>query len=169
MMNLANLKHGIGSIWDSVSDGWRRLRDSAASALTIFKPSGRDPLPASDLVDDAHYQPSAGWAMLAGNVFEDEKNVIVWLEIPGMEKDNFDIEVSDSVLSVSGEKRFERERNEGRYRSFECAYGRFRRSVPLPTDVAADLARATYRNGILKVTLPKRAPSLPRRAGIRIN
>lgn len=167
-MNLAGLKHGIGSVWESVSDGWRRLRDSAASALTLFKPSERDPLPAAEAVDDAHYLPSAGWAMLAGNVFEDEKNVIVWLEIPGMEKDNFDIAVSDNLLTVSGEKRFEREGSEGRYRSFECAYGAFHRSVPLPASVDVDQAKATYRNGILKITLPKRAPARPKASRIPV-
>jgi HSP20 family protein len=168
-MNLTSLKEGIGSVWDSVSDGWRRLRDSSASALTLFKPSERNDLPAADAVDDAHYLPSAGWAMLAGNVFEDEKNVIVWLEIPGMEKDHFDIEVRDDHLTVSGEKRFERERSDGRYRSFECAYGRFRRSIALPAGVDADQAKATYRNGILKIVMPKRTPARPKESRIRIN
>lgn len=168
-MNLENLKQGLVGFWDSVSDGWRRLRESAADALTAFSPGKPDTLPATELVDDANYFPAAGWGMLAGNVFEDEQNVIVRLEIPGMEKRDFSIEVEKDMLTVSGEKRFEHESGEGRYRRFECAYGAFHRSLPLPTSVLTDKATASYRNGILRIVLPKLVQGKPRGSRIPIN
>jgi HSP20 family protein len=59
--------------------------------------------------------------MLGGDVFEDDKGLVVRLEVPGMEKSDFDIEVTDQKLVVRGEKRFERETTDGRYRFLQCA------------------------------------------------
>ena len=161
-MKFDDLKHGFSNIWDSMAEGWQRLREGAVGALTRFRPGERSAMPARSEVDDTFYWPSHGWSLLGGDLFEDDQRLVVRLEIPGMEKDNFDIAVSDNLLTVSGEKRFEGERSEGRYRSFECAYGAFHRSVPLPASVDVDQAKATYRNGILKITLPKRAPARPK-------
>jgi HSP20 family protein len=168
-MTLENLKQSVSHAWDAMADGWRRLRESAADALTAFRPGKSDTLPAAGMVDDAHYYPAAGWGMLAGNVFEDEKNVIVRLEIPGMEKSDFDIEVQKNMLTVSGEKRFEHESGDGRYRRFECAFGAFRRSLPLPAAVETDKAMASYRNGILRIVLPKQMQARPKGSGIPIS
>jgi HSP20 family protein len=154
MKSLAGLRQGLEDVWDSVSDGWRRLRASAAGALTRFKPGGKSSLAAAPIDDDA-YLSSPGWALLAGDVFEDSKHVVVRLEVPGMEKDDFEIEVRGDSLIVRGEKRFEREASEGRYRVMQCAYGTFYRAIPLPSYVNADKAKATYRNGVLKIALPK--------------
>ena len=86
-----------------------------------------------------------------------------------MDKDHFTIEVQDDVLIVSGEKRFESESTEGRYRLLQCAYGSFRRVVPLPTQVLAEQARAVYRNGVLRVELPKAEQSTPRKVSISVD
>jgi HSP20 family protein len=102
------------------------------------------------------------WALLAGEVFEDERRVVVHLEIPGLEARDLDLEVRDDVLVVRGEKRFEHEESEGRYRLLQRAYGRFQRTVPLPAPVQADKAKAAYRNGVLKVELPKAESARPR-------
>lgn len=167
-MNLEDLKQGVSSLWDSVSEGWQRLRQSAAGALTRFYPGEDSRLPAKAEVDDDFYLPTYGWSMLGGDVFEDDKRLIVRLEVPGMEKSDFDIEVTDQELVVRGEKRFEREATEGRYRFLQCAYGSFRRVVPLPVPVLADDAKASYRNGVLKVELPKAAPGKPRKLSIPV-
>jgi HSP20 family protein len=114
-------------------------------------------------VDDAFYLPSLGWSLLGGDVFEDESRVVVRLEIPGLDKAHLDVEVVDDALVVRGEKRFERETTSGRYRSLQCAYGSFRRLLRLPAAVLADRAEATYRDGVLKIVLPK---ATPHRAGV---
>jgi HSP20 family protein len=96
--------------------------------------------------------------MLGGEVFEDEQRIVVRLEVPGMEKSDLDIQVEDDQLVVAGEKRFERESTEGRWHTLQCAYGSFRRVIPLPAPVKSEEARASYRNGVLRVELPKREP-----------
>ena len=167
-MNLTNLKSSFGSLWDNVSEGWRHLWQSAAGALTRFKPGETTGLPASQEVDDASYLPSRGWAMLGGDVFEDERRLVVRLEIPGMAKADINIELRDDALVVSGEKRFERESSDGRWRIMQCAYGSFRRVVPLPANVKPDSAQATYNNGVLRIELPKMQLSKPRAIAIKV-
>jgi HSP20 family protein len=85
-----------------------------------------------------------------------------------MDTRDFDIEVFGDTLVVRGEKRFEREDTEGRWRVLQCAYGAFQRQVPLPVPVKGDEARATYRNGVLRIELPKQQPSKPRVVQIRV-
>lgn len=154
-MKLESLKESVGSFWDNLAEGWRHLTRSAAGALTRFKAGEKTDLPAKADVGDAFYLPGRGWAMLGGDVFEDDNRLVVRLEVPGMEKEDMNIEILDDALVVSGEKRFERESTEGRWRVMQCAYGSFRRVVPLPVPVLADKARATYKNGVLRVDLPK--------------
>lgn len=167
-MKLDDLRQGINSFWGSVAEGWQRLRQSAAGALIRFLPGENANLPAKSEVDDDFYLPSHGWAVIGGDVFEDDKRFVVRLEIPGMQKDAFDLEVLDDALVVSGEKRFEREHSEGRYRVLQCAYGSFRRVVPLPARVVPGDASATYSEGVLKVSLPKAQPGKPEKHTIRV-
>ena len=168
-MKLDELKQSFNSLWDSVADGWQRLRASAAGALTRFKPGEDARLPAKGEVDDDAYLPSHGWSMLGGDVFEDDRRLVVRLEVPGMEKEDFAIEVRDDALIVRGEKHFEREGTEGRWRVLQCAYGSFRRVVPLPVPVLADKAGASYRNGVLKIELPKATPGETARLTIKVD
>ena len=79
------------------------------------------------------------------------------------------VQVVGDSLVVRGEKRFERESGEGRWRVVQCAYGSFHRSVPLPAAVKADEARASYRNGVLRVELPKQQPAQPKTLQIRVD
>lgn len=167
-MKLEDIKGSLLSFWDSVADGWQHLRQSASSALTGFKPGEQTNLPAKADVDDMFYIPSGSWSMLGGNLFEDDKRVVVTLEVPGLDKQAIDIEVQANILSVSGEKRFEREATQGRYRSLQCAYGSFRRTVPLPVEVLSDQAKATYKNGVLRIELPKTEPAPPRKVNVKV-
>ena len=86
-----------------------------------------------------------------------------------MEKDNFAIEISGDTLVVRGEKRFEGETTEGRWRVLQCAYGAFQRTVPLPAAVRGDEAKASYRNGVLKIDLPKVQPGKPTSVNIKVD
>jgi hypothetical protein len=98
-MKLDDIRHGVGALWESVTDGWERLRQTAAGALTRYRPGDPADLPTRDEIDDASYMPSASWAMLGGDVFEDDKRIVVRLEAPGMNKDDFDIQVLDDALA----------------------------------------------------------------------
>jgi HSP20 family protein len=157
-MKLPDLRHGVGTVWSSVTEGWERLRQSAAGALTRYKPGEKSNLPAQGDVDDAAWLPGMGWAMVSGDVFEDDQRVVVRLEAPGMSKSDFELQVQGDQLVVRGDKRFERESSDGRWHLLQCAYGSFQRSVPLPAPVLADQARASYRDGVLRVELPKERP-----------
>lgn len=167
-MKLESLKESFGSLWDNLAEGWQHLTQTAAGALTRFKPGEDANLPAKSEVENSFYLPTQSWAMLGGDVFEDEKRVVVRLEVPGMEKQDIEIEVLDNALVVSGEKRFERESTEGRWRVMQCAYGSFHRMVPLPTPVVADQAKAAYKNGVLRVELPKAEPGQPKSLIIKV-
>ena len=169
-MKMNELRHGFGALWDSVAEGWQRLRESAAGALTRFRPGERSNLPARTEVDDQSYLPAAfGWSMIGGDVFEDDRRLVVRLEVPGMVRQDFDIEVRDDLLVVRGEKRFERESTEGRWRVLQCAYGAFSRTVPLPVPVRSDQASATYRDGVLRIELPKVKPGRPKRVVLKVD
>ena len=167
MATLQQISEGVGEAWGSLMDGWRRLYRRAAGAITRFSPGGRD----RRLVDTQQARElalrSAGWGVLACEVFDDDDRVIVRLEAPGMEKDDFDLQVQDDYLVVRGEKQMARERTEGGYRISECAYGRFERAIPLPAGVETDGASASYRRGVLRVDLPKSTQH--RRRSISVN
>ncbi len=169
MIKIDELREGFGTFWGSVSEGWDRLRHTAAGALTRFKPGEQTALPDRAQIDDPLHFPGQSWSMLGGDVFEDEQRLVVRIEAPGMEKDNFAIEISGDTLVVRGEKRFEHEATEGRWRVLQCAYGAFQRTVPLPGAVRGDEARASYRNGVLKIELPKVQPGKPTSVNIKVD
>ncbi|MBI4692522.1 MAG: Hsp20/alpha crystallin family protein [Gammaproteobacteria bacterium] len=158
-MTFENLKENLSSLWDSVAEGWQHLAQSANSALTRFKPGAE--MPDKREVDDTWYLPTRGWAMLGGDVFEDTARIVVRLEVPGLQKQDLRLEIEDNALVVSGEKRFERESTQGRWRVMQCAYGSFRRVVPLPASVAPEQAKASYREGVLRVEIPKLRQAAP--------
>lgn len=165
---MGTLKEQMGAFWDSVAEGWRHLRASTADTLTRFVPGATTNLPATCEVDDEHFLATRGWAILGGEMFEDDKRVVVRLELPGMDKQDIDIEISDDALVVAGEKRFAGESSEGRWRVMQCAYGSFRRVIALPCRVKDAEAHASYRNGILRIELPKLEPASPKGRRLKV-
>jgi HSP20 family protein len=153
----------------NIAEGWKHLRKSATSALTNFKPGKSTNLPTAGEIDDGFYMPSLGWSMLGGDIFEDDDRLVVRVEVPGIPKEDINIEVSERTLVISGEKQFERESSQGRWRIMQCAYGNFRREVPLPVEVITDNAHASYKNGVLRVELPKANPGIPKGVRIQVN
>ena len=104
----------------------------------------------------------------AVDVRESDNDFIVTAELPGLAKDTVDITIENGVLSLSGEKKEEREEgvaDSGRY-VLERRYGRFQRSFSLPRGVDADNVSAKFSDGILTVTLPKSATAKPRQITI---
>jgi len=91
----------------------------------------------------------------AVDISETADAVRVQLEIPGVQKEDVKVSVTNNVLTVRGEKKMEKEVKEENYHRIERAYGSFVRSLELPTVVAADKVKATYENGVLTVVLPK--------------
>ena len=91
----------------------------------------------------------------AFDVSETEKELIVKAEVPGIDKKDIDISLSDGVLTIKGEKRLEREDKNEHYYTAERRYGAFSRTMPLPVEVDTNKVDATYKEGVLKITLPK--------------
>ncbi|MBW7860132.1 MAG: Hsp20/alpha crystallin family protein [Rhodocyclaceae bacterium] len=163
MERMSELKRGLQHTWESLAEGWQHVRDRAASALTHFRPTKPQ---TGEAVREASF-PQVSWALLGSDVFEDQDRIVVRIEIPGMDKKDFEVEVHDEVLTVRGEKHFEKETTEGRYSVRQCAYGSFRRSIPLPLPVIAERAEARYRDGVLRIELPKAEHVRGRRIAIR--
>ncbi len=89
------------------------------------------------------------------DIYEEKDEIIVKAELPGMDKDEIEVDISDSELILKGEKKKEEKIEEKDYYRCERSYGAFRRSVELPTDVQANKIKASFKNGILEVRLPK--------------
>jgi len=113
--------------------------------------------------------PEEGWTRSwepAVNIYESDDEIVVKAEVPGIERDRVGVEVKDGVLSLRGERKFEREVKEESYHRIERSYGSFQRSFTLPSSVDPDKVRATLRNGVLEVTLRKREQARPKQVRI---
>jgi HSP20 family protein len=149
MSNLQQVREGLSKAWDTITIGWRELRELAGDALTRFYPN------AARETSPAERRSGARWGLLAAEVTDSADTVEVALEAPGLEPGDFEVEVHDDVLVVRGEKRLSRAETFGDYYLTERAYGRFERAIRLPARVDDSSARARYRRGVLTISLPK--------------
>ena len=108
---------------------------------------------------------SSAWAP-AVDIFETKDAIVVNVEAPGMNKDQFNVEVKDEVLTIKGERAFEKDVSREQYHRIERSYGRFRRSFILGTAVRTDKITASYRDGVLVINLPKVEESQPKKIEI---
>lgn len=162
---LNELKAGLSRAWEGLAEGWAQLQERAGEALTRFSPA--QSAQAETTAEERTALKGSRWSVLAAEVRDDEAEILVRLEIPGMDTEDFDIEVRDGRLIVRGHKRVEREEQRGDYYLMERAYGQFERMVALPADVEASEARADYSRGVLSVRLPKRASARTRRIEVK--
>ena len=102
----------------------------------------------------------------AVNVTQDENNLYVRAELPGMKQEDFDLSIENNVITLRGERRFEKSDESDNYHRVERSYGAFTRSFTLPQTVSGEEAQAEYNNGVLRVTLPKREEAKSRRIEI---
>lgn len=115
------------------------------------------------------FQPEEGlWAPNV-DVSETKDNIVLIAEMPGLNKEDIKLSVQDNVLTLSGEKKQEKEEKDANYHRLERSYGAFCRSFTLPTPVQADKVKASYKDGILKVTLPKTEEVKPKEIPINIS
>lgn len=91
------------------------------------------------------------------DVRETENTYEIEADLPGVDEDDINVELADNVLTLRGEKRYERddEDRKGGYHVMERSYGSFARSIPLPFDVDPDAVEAVFKNGVLKLSIPK--------------
>jgi HSP20 family protein len=96
------------------------------------------------------------------DVYEDEHNVVLKIEVPGIDEKDIDVRVENNTLTVHGERKLEKEEKEENFRRVERQYGTFVRSFTLPTTVDTDNVNANYDKGVLTITMPKRAEAKPK-------
>jgi len=100
---------------------------------------------------------------------EDKDKYVVAVEIPGMKKEDINVSVHDGVLAVSGERKGETEIKDGTVHRRERFYGKFSRSVSLPSEVRADKVSAVYKDGILTVEIPKAEEAKPKTVEVKVS
>jgi HSP20 family protein len=103
------------------------------------------------------------------DIEENNGNLMVKAEIPGMVKDDIKVSVQDDVLTISGERTRENEHKDKTVHRIERCYGQFRRMIRLHAAVDADKVKATYKDGVLNVTLPKPESLKPKNIDVEIN
>jgi len=104
----------------------------------------------------------------AVDVYEDEHEVSLKLEAPGIQPDAFDIQIENNTLTVRGERKFDREEKEENFHRIERRYGSFVRSFSLPATVDPNSVKASYENGVLRIDLAKRAEAKPRQIKVSV-
>ena len=104
----------------------------------------------------------------AVDVYEDEHNVTLKIEVPGIEEKDIDVRIENNTLTVHGERKMEKEEKEENFRRVERQYGSFTRSFTLPTTVDAEKVSANYDKGMLKIALPKKAEAKPKQIKVNV-
>jgi HSP20 family protein len=110
----------------------------------------------------------SGWTP-ALDVFDEKDNFVVKAELPGLKKEDIDINVHNGVLTISGERKQEAEKKEGQTFRSERYFGRFQRSVTLPAAVDVSKVKASYKDGVLTIDLPKAEEAKPKQIAISVS
>lgn len=145
-----SIGRGLGRTWENMSDGWHELLSRSSQALTHFVHNKDE-----EQSEESSLATFPRWGLLAGEVEETAREILVRVEMPGMEKEDCHIAIEGNMLYLSGEKRYARETHDSTYHIMERAYGSFQRAIPLPGNVEIDKAEAEYKNGVLTIRLPK--------------
>jgi len=102
------------------------------------------------------------------DVYEDEHKVVLKLEVPGINQDDLKINVENNSLTISGERKFEKEEKEENFHRIERRYGSFYRAFTLPATVDAENIKANYDAGILRIEMEKKAEAKPKQIKVAV-
>jgi len=103
------------------------------------------------------------------DIYETENSYVLNAELPGLKKEDIKIDLNDNTLTLKGEKKFEEKVEKENYVRVERSYGNFTRSFVLSDNVNADNITASYKDGVLEVTLPKKEEAKPKEIKVEIN
>jgi HSP20 family protein len=148
--------------WDPFAEleAWEPLRDWP------FREFGASRL--SRMMEDMFGRPARrGQLVPAIDVSEDDGNYVVSVELPGVKKDDVTVECQDGVLTIRGEKKSEREEKKEKGRYLERSYGSFSRSFTLPSNADPDRIQASFKDGVLTVTIAKTEETKPKVISIK--
>jgi HSP20 family protein len=102
------------------------------------------------------------------DVYEDEHNIVLKLEVPGIDEKDIDVRIDNNTLTVHGERKFEKEEKEENFRRVERQYGSFTRSFTLPSSVDPEQVSADYDKGVLRINLAKKAEAKPKQIKVNV-
>jgi HSP20 family protein len=111
---------------------------------------------------------SMGSFVPAVDIYEDEHKVSLKLEIPGVRQEELDVQVENNILTVRGERKFDKEEKEENFHRIERRYGSFTRSFTLPSTIDTASVKANYENGVLRIDLAKKAETKPRQIKVNV-
>jgi len=137
--------------WESSTrwNPWKELEEVEKRLSTIFgRPAGGTNGESKEAISVTEWSPLV-------DITEDDKEYLVKAEIPEMKKEDIKINVHDDVLTVSGDRKYEKEEKGKKFHRVERAYGSFMRSFALPENADGSKINAEYKDGVLKVHLPK--------------
>ena len=101
------------------------------------------------------------------DIFENQDQIVLEAELPGMKPENVEISIENNILTLHGERKFEKKAEGDNFHRVERSYGSFTRSFTLPPTVSSENANAEFENGVLRLTLAKREEAKPRRIEIK--
>lgn len=142
------------TLWEPFSE-LVTMRDDVDRLFDTF--FGRKP----QTTTDEFWQPAI-------DIEENNGNLMVRAEIPGMNKDDIKVSVKEDLLKISGERKQKNETKEKTFHRIERSYGKFVRIIRLPSEVDADKVKASYKDGVLNVTLPKPESMKPKQIDVEI-
>lgn len=102
------------------------------------------------------------------NVSETDKEIQITAELPGMDEKDVEVSLENDVLRIRGEKKQEKEEKGKNYHRIEHSYGSFERAIPLPSEILADKVNASFKKGVLSITMPKSEKALEKSRKIEI-
>ena len=103
------------------------------------------------------------------DIYENGDNLVLKAELPGINPDDVEVRVEDNTLYLKGERKFEKEVNEENYHRVERTYGTFARTFSLPNSIDSEKVAASYKDGVLTLTLPKKEEAKPKTIKIQVN
>ena len=143
-------------------DPFRELDDLQDRLSTIF---GRAPVKKEG--DKREALTVAEWAPLV-DIVEDDKDYVIKAELPGLKKEEIKVGVQDDVLTISGERKYEKEEKDKKFHRIERAFGSFMRSFTIPDDSDGEKVSAEFKDGILRVHLPKTEKVKPKQVEVKV-
>jgi HSP20 family protein len=143
-------------------DPFKEMEDLQSRFTKIFgPPSGRATNGDKELMTVAEWAPSV-------DISEDDKEWLVKADLPEVKKDDVKVTVQDGVLVITGERKFEKEEKDKKYHRVECSYGSFMRSFTLPEGADGAKVAAEFKDGVLRVHLPKSEKAKPKAIEVKI-
>jgi len=144
-------------------DPYQELDDLQNRLTTLF---GRAPI--KKIGDNREALSVAQWAPLV-DISEDEKEYLIKAELPEVKNDEVKVSVQNDVLSITGERNYEKEEKNKKVHRIERAYGSFARTFTVPEDADSERVSAEFKEGILKVHLPKTQKAKPKSIDVKVN